>query len=559
MRRLQVDHARMLARRWRGDANIVAWDLTDEPPFWIVPDTTDDDARAWTDALAAGLREADPDRLITIGTSGQEVGWGAFRADVIGESLDFLCVHPYPIYQPELYPDGLLAPRMTHAAAFETALAGGTGRSVMVHEFGASSANFDPEAIAAYDRLLEWSSLGRGATGYFAWCWTDAEPAAFRRAPYVRQPHETQFGVTDHRGNLRPRGRVLAELAATARTLDLDGLASGGPVPATTAIVVPHEYVRPDDAAAYGLDGTPSGVYRSSTPAVARDGRADPAPLVRAWLNAFVLAARADIPVRFVRERVDAVWPQVRLVLLPAPLPSTTVSLWHVRTSYWSGAPDFYSRGGVLYLSCSADVAIPEMDALAGCRLADRAPADRPAMLRFVRPWGPLRTGDELALPNGDGGLTTRGVRLALGDAEPVALDADGAPALVVAARGQGHAVTCAYPIELLLAAVPDAHGREDRSWALYAGLADLAAARGVASCDDPQVTLGSLHGSLGGLTAVTNHGPDALDVEIRLADHVRSASVTAGGETSPSRVDGGGIALALDAFGAAIVSWRAD
>ena len=44
MRRLQVDHARMLARRWRGDANIIAWDLTDEPPFWVVPDTTDDDA-----------------------------------------------------------------------------------------------------------------------------------------------------------------------------------------------------------------------------------------------------------------------------------------------------------------------------------------------------------------------------------------------------------------------------------------------------------------------------------------------------------------------------------
>ncbi len=249
MRRLQVDHVRMLARRWRGDANIIAWDLTDEPPFWVVPDTTDDDARGWTGALAAGLRGEDPDRLITIGTSGQEVGWGAFRADVIGELLDFLCVHPYPIYQPELYPDGLLAPRMTHAAAFETALAGGTGRPVMLHEFGASSANFDPEAIAAYDRLLEWSSLGRGATGYFAWCWTDAEPSAYRRAPYVRQPHETQFGVTDHRGNLRPRGKVLSELAATVATLDLDGLASAGPGPATTAIIVPHEYVRPDDPA----------------------------------------------------------------------------------------------------------------------------------------------------------------------------------------------------------------------------------------------------------------------------------------------------------------------
>ncbi len=113
--------------------------------------------------------------------------------------------------------------------------------------------------------------------------------------------------------------------------------------------------------------------------------------------------------------------------------------------------------------------------------------------------------------------------------------------------------------VELLLAAVPDAHGRDDRSWALYAGLADLASARGIASCDDPEVALGSLSGPLGGLTAVTNHGPDALDVEVRLPGDVRSVAVTAGGETSPSSVEGDRIALTLDAFGAAIVSWRAD
>ena len=477
---------------------------------------------------------------------------------MVGEWLDFVCVHPYPIYQPELYPDTLLAPRMTHAAAFETALAGGAGRPVMVHEFGASSANFDPEAIAAYDRLLEWSSLGRGATGYFAWCWTDAEPPAFLRAPYVRQPHETQFGVTDHRGNLRPRGTVLSELAATVQTLDLDGLAAEGPAPATSAVIVPHEYVRPDDPSAFGLSAAPSGLYRSAaaTWTPGRDGPPDVAPLVRAWLNAFVLAARADIPVTFVRERLDGVWPEVRLVLLPAPLPSTSVSLWHVRTSFWSGAAAYFSRGGVLYLSCSADVAIPEMDALAGCRLADRAPGDRPAVLRFVRRWGPFGLGDELVLPAGDGGLTTRGVRLALSDAEPVALDADGAPALVVADRGRGHAVTCAFPVELLLAAVPDAHGRDDRSWGLYSGLADLATARGPATCDHPEVTLGSLRGPRGGLTTATNHGPDSLDVEVRLPDHARLAAVVADGVTSPLNVEGGRAPVTLDAYGAAILSW---
>jgi len=46
--RLQAEHASTLARRWKGDPAIIAWDLTDEPPFWLFRDTTDDDARTWT-------------------------------------------------------------------------------------------------------------------------------------------------------------------------------------------------------------------------------------------------------------------------------------------------------------------------------------------------------------------------------------------------------------------------------------------------------------------------------------------------------------------------------
>lgn len=559
MRRLQGAHAAMLARRWKGDPAVLAWDLTDEPPFWLFSgDTTDDDARVWTSELVEAIRAEDPEHLITIGTSGQEIGWGPFRADVVAEHLDFGCVHPYPIYQPELYPDSLLSPRMTLAAAFETALAAGAGTPVMVHEYGASSAQFDPEAIAAYDRLLSWSSLGRGAIGYFAWCWTDAEPAAYRRAPYVRQPHETQFGVTDWRGELRPRGRVLSELAATVRRLDLDAYASNGPARPPAAIVVPHEYVRPYDPAAYGLADAPSGLYRPSESVWSprRGGSSDVRPLVRAWLNAFAMASRADVPVAFPREALDDAWPDVRLLLVPAPLASTTISLWHVRTSYWLGADAFFARGGVLYVSCSGDVAIPDMEGLAGCRIADRAPVDGPAVLRFVVPWGPFRPGDELVLPAWDGELGTRGVRLAPAGARPVAVDAAGAPALVVAERGTGRAVTCAYPVELLLAGRPDAHGPADRSWGLYAGLADLADVRSEAGVDDPDVVTGVLHGAQGSCASLTNHGARAVEAELRLPEEVvRPRLLGPGGET-PLETDGRTAPVPLESHGAAIVLW---
>ncbi|HEX5951102.1 MAG TPA: hypothetical protein VFZ96_08870, partial [Actinomycetota bacterium] len=219
-------------------------------------------------------------------------------------------------------------------------------------------------------------------------------------------------------------------------------------------------------------------------------------------------------------------WPDARLLLLPAPLASTSSSLLHVRTGFWQGAQAFFARGGTLYLSCSADVAIPEMDDLAGCRIADRAPAGGPATLRFVEDWGPFRVGDELALPDAPPGprhdLHLRGVRIEVSDARPVAVDGDGRPALVVAERGAGRTVTSAYPVELLSAARPDAHGPSDRSHGLYDGL--LRAAGITPAAAHPDVSTGTLLGPVGGLVVCTNHGPEPLTPEILLPNDLTAS-----------------------------------
>jgi len=264
------------------------------------------------------------------------------------------------------------------------------------------------------------------------------------------------------------------------------------------------------------------------------------------------MAARAGLSVGFPRESLEDEWPDVRVLLMPAPLASTTISLWHVRTSYWRGAEAFFAHGGVLYLSCSGDVAIPEMEGLAGCRIVDRAAADRPAVLRFVAPWGPFGPGDEIELPSGDGTNLTRGVRLAVHGAQPVALDANGDPALVIAERGAGRAVTCAYPVELLLARVPDAHGASDRSWGIYAGLASLVGSTDEAAVDHPDVSTGSLSGPRGWLTALTNHGPAPLQVEVRVPAGTQRAVLVGPAGRSPLEIGGGVALVPLGAYGAA-------
>jgi hypothetical protein len=198
------------------------------------------------------------------------------------------------------------------------------------------------------------------------------------------------------------------------------------------------------------------------------------------------------------------------------------------------------------------------MDELCGCRIADRALDDRPGVLRFTEPWGPFVGGEELALPPGDGTLATRGVRLRASDADTIAVDANGDPAMVMMRRGSGVAVTCAYPLEILLAARPDAHGPGDASWGVYGGLAALIDARAAASCDHPDVTLGELRGPAGGLVTITNHADREVSGSLRLPRsdvRIEWERPDAGGGAV---VEDGRVAFELEGYGAAVVAWRA-
>jgi hypothetical protein len=121
--------------------------------------------------------------------------------------------------------------------------------------------------------------------------------------------------------------------------------------------------------------------------------------------------------------------------------------------------------------------------------------------------------------------------------------------------------VTCAAPVELLLAARPNAHDPLDRSWGLYAGLLAEAGIHEPASVDHPDVTCGTLHGPLGRLAVLTNHG--AADLRIDLCLPADAGAIRrygpAGIETlGPGRRADEGLRVELDlpAHGFALVGW---
>ena len=246
-----------------------------------------------------------------------------------------------------------------------------------------------------------------------------------------------------------------------------------------------------------------------------------------------------------------------------------------MRTSFWRGALDYVEAGGVLYLSCSAETAIPELAEFAGVRIADRAVATDRLELTAVEPFAGLEAGDvvsvELPAAARAGGaandLHLRGVELDVVDARTVATDAAGLPALTVARRGRGAVVVCAYPIELLAAEIADAHGDADGLWRVYRLVRDLAGIEPPVDLDSPQLARGVLRGPRGGILVATNHGREDVSVPLKTsesswaAEAVRTIEVVHTAATVPVEIPDGrpiesGETVHVPSGGAAVIAW---
>ena len=510
MLRLQTDHAAEFARRYRREPAILAWDLTDEPPFWIVADdTTDDMALNWTRLIAGAIRRYDPEHLICVGTDVQDLTHGPFRPDIIAAEVDFFTVHPYPIYLPNLFPDALLSERATYAAAFQTVLSSGAGKSTMIHELGASAAQYAPQRIASYDRTAMFSALAAGANGFIPWCFTDAAPETYQRVPYLRAPHETQFGLTTWDGQATPAGIMLREFGQLLAHLQLDDMA---PAVADAALLIPHEWAKP-----HGDFGRSGRTGPEVIPYVSVQDGWDEAEAQNDWLmgsllSAFILARRAGLNVAMPREYGP--WAEYPLLLLPSPLTSTEINLVHVHTAFWERARTYVENGGTLYASVCADAAIPQMMELFGARLVDHAPPESEVHLTFTADFGGVTSGQMLHFRADPANLRHWPALLDVGSGQVVAVDAAGRPALVAHTAGAGRTLLSAYPLEHYLAVTPAAFDGNESTHLLYRALRQWAKVHPYFSTSSP-VEIGALMGANRAYAIVVNHTPQPQDVVI--------------------------------------------
>ena len=560
MLRLETNHATELGRRYANETAIIAWDLTDEPPFWIVSEkTTDAAAINWTRLIAGGLRRHDTLHPVVVGTSGQETGHGPFRADNIAEEVDFLSVHPFTIYKQDLFPDPLLSERGTYGAAFEIALSTGAGRPAMIHEMGASAAQYAPERIAQYDRANLYSGLGAGGIGVDLWCYTDASPEQRTKAPYLRTPQETQWGMTTWDRQDRPLAREFKRFSRVVGQLDLTGLQAA---PAEVAIIIPEEWAKPHgDFSRLGLTGPEVIPYVSTAdgdavPGLGQGGAgSENTWLMGSALSSFLLARRAGLKADFPREHGD--WGRRPMLFLPSPLTSTgTPFLTHVHSDFYERARKYVEAGGSLYASVAADAAIPDMEGLFGASLVDAVTVSEVA-LKVVAPFGPLEPGRTFHFSVPGANARYWGSMLQVKSADVIAVDQDDRPALVTHALGTGKTLLSAYPLESYLASMPSAFETREETHLLYQAFRDWAGVKPLFRTDQPSVEAMALKGANRGYAILVNHSARHERVTVTTTVPIQGLRQITPEGARALVAQGSTWQMEIDPYDGAVVEWR--
>jgi hypothetical protein len=427
----------------------------------------------------------------------------------------------------------------------------------MVQEMGASSAQYSPQKITEFDRVSLYSSLAAGANGFLLWCYTDAAPGQYRKVPYLRSPHETQFGLTTWDRKLRPQGVAFQKFEKLVGQMDLSDLALPA---ADAAILIPEEWARSrGDFSRFGLKGPEAIPYVSVNEGGAVNGQA-PAPyegnqrLMSAELSAFVLAHRAGLQPAFPRESGD--WQSYPLLLLPSPLTSTDSIFIHVHTSFWEQALEYVKRGGVLYASVAGDAAIPEMDSLFGARMSDTAVISE-LTLKVVKSLGDLKPGDTFHFSVPGAGAKNWGAGLDISSGEVIAVDQNDHPALVAHTVGKGKTLLSAYPIESWLGNQPLAFENNESVHRLYRALRDWSGVHARVSTDQPSVESSRLDGRTHGYIILANHGAESHNTRIITAAPLPGLRQLSEGGSVAVPSDADGYRIDLPAYEGAILEWR--
>jgi endo-1,4-beta-mannosidase len=223
------------ARALAGDSALRAIDLANEIDDALMPSTRDA-ARRWATVLAGAARRGAPGAPVQIGTHLPSLSRvNNMRVDDLAAIADEDCMHAYPLYSDVARSP--LDPDLVPFACALTAALAGSGRRVLMQEFGLCTASpgrpghsieddflgiprqqylaSEEEAATYYREVLE-RLVQTGAGGAYAWCYADYDPRLWDRPPFDRAIRERTFGLVRSDGSSKPAAEVFRSFAGRA-------------------------------------------------------------------------------------------------------------------------------------------------------------------------------------------------------------------------------------------------------------------------------------------------------------------------------------------------------
>jgi endo-1,4-beta-mannosidase len=479
-----------MTRRFHHHAAVGGWLVSNEMPIYGGSAERETIA-AWAQLVIDAVRAAG-------GTQPISLGDGAWGIETTGEDngfwlrdtarlCDFVGPHVYRMENDRI--------RQHFAAAWACELAGTAGVPVVLEEFGVTSDFASDENAAHYYRQALHNSLLAGAVGWIGWNNTDYDDLA-EQEPYRHHAFEMHFGLTDSAG--RPKAQ-LAEFAAFEKVLREVDVARCRRPDADAALVV----------SSY-LDTPYSFTVAAERP-----------PLAATLRQSYVAAKLADLPVALMRES-DGLDSDARLYLVPSTkqlLSPTWYELERLATegacvyvSYCAGTGEF--QRGPWYARLNAMFGV-EHQLRYG--MIDEVEDDE-VVFTMTREFATLPAGSRLSFrvagnANSRAYLPVRPV-----DADVLATDAHGRPALLSRQVGAGSLLLCTYPLEHFAAQTP--HANPDDLTALYAALAEHAKVRQPVTVDDRRVAVDGLdHADGRRFVWFVSQADQPLTVQPRLLD----------------------------------------
>lgn len=498
MLRQEALYVQSVVRRIHRSPALAGWLLSNEIPLYG-GDTDAASGMLWAQHMVAAIRDIDPRHPISLGDGAWPIlgNNNGFPLEPLAKVVDF--------FGPHIYASASDSLRHSYLPTWSIVAAGSYGLPAVLEEFGCSTAHASPEHQADYFRTTYHSTFAAGAAGALGWCYSDFDLAGQR--PYAHHAFELLFGVTDARGEPKPAAHEIARFARLVGGIDL------------------ARYHLPEPAA-YLVE--PSSMrhcypfYRWHSPGA----------ISQVLLEAFTLSRQAKLDVGVWHEpaiecnRLDGI-EGAGVIALPAGARLLIAPhMAHLNAPTWEALADFARRGGTVYVSYCHEWSIHNLEALTGCRhrlrygLAE-IPAS-PLEIVFRRPLGHLPAGTRLRYSVPQSEARAGYCPLEPIEAEVVAVDGEGHPAILEHRLGLGRVVMAAFPLEYYVLQTREAH-RSDATWQLYRALRDLAGLTPAVDGDNPFVEVRSLEGPGERLVWAINHSWEPQQVRLTPREPLRS------------------------------------